>query len=133
MNKQPRLNFYSKPIFRCLNSLSSLDRERSSVFLRATRGERKSKIMQISGNEGREIRAERGKRTTTEILSSFELPFQWNGNSRLVGCLSIFQQQEHLSPKGVQFSLRLQLSQHMAKIDTGFEFEVFKKAYERFN
>ena len=93
-------------------------------------GEGKSKIMQINGKNGREIGAERGKTTTVEVLLSFELPFQWNGNSLLVGCLSICRQQEHLSPKGIQFSLRLQLSQRMAKIDTGCEFEVFKEAYD---
>ena len=87
-----------------------LDRKWSSSFLRATRSERRSKIMQINGEKGGEIGVERRKRMTVEVLLCFELLFQWNGNSWLVGCLSICQWQKHLSPKRVQFSLPLQLS-----------------------
>ena len=82
-----------------------LDRKWSSSFLRATRSERRSKIMQINGEKGGEIGVERRKRMTVDVLLCFELLFQWNGNSWLVGCLSICQWQKHLSPKRVQFSL----------------------------
>ena len=42
--------------------------------------------------KGGEIGAEREEGTTVEVLLYFEFPIQSNGNSRLVGYLSIFQQ-----------------------------------------
>ena len=53
-----------------------LDRKWLSSFLRATRSEQRSKIMQINGEKGGEIGVERRKRMTVEVLLCFELLFQ---------------------------------------------------------
>lgn len=77
---------------------SQWDYELLSFFLGAMCGKQNSKIRYPNlWLKGGEIRAERGKGTTEEVLLYFELPFQRNGNSRLVGYLSIFQQKISVS------------------------------------
>ena len=65
----------------CIYWISIYTASGRPFFLRATRGERKVSIMQITGQNEEEIGAGRGKRTIAEVLLYFELQFQWNGNS----------------------------------------------------